>query len=83
MTQIIVDEVLKSKLNGLTQLLELCDAEGRVVARVIPVPAPQPLSEGLEPPLEAGKNVKVKRKQEKKQNVHHGGKGGAHLEKNW
>ncbi len=62
MTQIIVDEVLKSKLNGLTQLLELCDAEGRVVARVIPVPAPA-LSEGLEPPL--SREERQQRKQEK------------------
>ncbi len=37
MTQIIVDEVLRNKLNGLTQPLELCNDQGQVVARVIPV----------------------------------------------
>ena len=50
MTRIIVDELLKSKLNDLTQPLELCNAEGRVLARVFPVLDPA-LYEGLECPF--------------------------------
>jgi hypothetical protein len=36
MTRIIVDEVLRSKLRDFVQPLELCDASGRILARLIP-----------------------------------------------
>lgn len=36
MTQVILDDVLRSKLHNLTNPLELCDESGRVVARVYP-----------------------------------------------
>ena len=62
MTQITLDDVLMSKLNNLTQPLELCNAAGRVVARVTPIPEPA-LYEGLEPPL--SREERQKRKQEK------------------
>ena len=50
MTQIIVDETLRTKLHNLTQPLELCDANGQVLARLTPA---LDLSqyEGLEPPV--------------------------------
>jgi hypothetical protein len=41
-TQIIVDDILRSKLNGLTQPLELCNDEGKVIARVTPIPETTP-----------------------------------------
>ena len=31
MTRVLVDDLLRTKLHDLTQPLELCDAEGRVV----------------------------------------------------
>ncbi len=37
MTQIILDEVLRNKLQHLAEPLELCDQSGRVVARVFPM----------------------------------------------
>lgn len=37
MVQIAIDDVLRDQLDGLTQPIELCDASGRVVARVTPV----------------------------------------------
>jgi hypothetical protein len=37
MTQIILDEVLRSKLHNLTEALELCDESGTILARLIPV----------------------------------------------
>jgi hypothetical protein len=61
-TQIIVDEELRSKLNNLTQYLELCNAEGRVIARVIPV-FDSALNESMEPPL--SREERQKRKQNK------------------
>jgi len=36
MTQVIVDDLLRSRLQNLTHPLELCDASGRVVGRVFP-----------------------------------------------
>jgi hypothetical protein len=36
MTQIIVDESLRSRLNNLVEPLELCDASGRVLATLTP-----------------------------------------------
>jgi hypothetical protein len=49
MTRIVIDDVLRSKLNDLTQPLELCNAEGRVVGRFFPVIDPSQY-EGLESP---------------------------------
>ncbi len=37
MNQIIVDAFLMSRLNDLKQSLELCDASGKVLARVVPL----------------------------------------------
>jgi hypothetical protein len=36
MTKIVVDAVLRSKLQNLTQALELCDESGRVLGRFSP-----------------------------------------------
>jgi hypothetical protein len=37
MTQILLDSVLRSKLQNLSGPLELCDESGNILARVIPV----------------------------------------------
>ena len=37
MTQITLDAALRSKLHDLSQPLELCDEQGHILARVIPV----------------------------------------------
>ncbi len=37
MTRIILDAALREKLNNLLQPMELCDEEGRVLARLTPV----------------------------------------------
>jgi len=50
MTQIILDDVLRAKLHGLSAPLEICNAEGRVVARVLPVLDASEY-EGLEPTI--------------------------------
>jgi hypothetical protein len=39
MIRVPLDQTLRDKLHNLTQPLELCDDEGLVVARVIPVQA--------------------------------------------
>jgi hypothetical protein len=38
MTRIIVDEVLREKLQNFAQPLDLYDEEGRILARVTPLP---------------------------------------------
>ncbi len=50
MTRIVMDDVLREKLNGLGEILELCDASGKVLARVVPA-APQLTPEDLIPPI--------------------------------
>jgi hypothetical protein len=40
MKRVLYDAVLKEKLPELDSLVELCDEEGRVIARVVPVPDP-------------------------------------------
>lgn len=50
MTQILLDDVLRAKLHGLTAPLEICNAEGRVVARVLPVLSGSEY-DNLEPPI--------------------------------
>ena len=50
MTRIVMDDVLRDKLNGLKETLELCDTSGQVLARVVPT-APQPAPEDLIPPI--------------------------------
>jgi hypothetical protein len=37
MTRVTIDAVLRSKLHGLSEPLELCDESGQVVARLFPV----------------------------------------------
>jgi hypothetical protein len=36
MRKVLIDEVLLSKLHNLTEVVELCDASGQVVAKVVP-----------------------------------------------
>lgn len=36
MTRIVMDDVLRDKLNGLNEIVELCDDSGQVLARVVP-----------------------------------------------
>jgi len=36
MTRVIIDDVLRSKLHNFTEPLELCDASGRVLGRLVP-----------------------------------------------
>ena len=36
MTRIILDDAMKAQLRNLTEPLELCDANGRLLARVVP-----------------------------------------------
>jgi hypothetical protein len=60
MTQIILDAALRSKLNNLTQPLELCDDSGRVVAVVTPMPNPADY-EPVEPPPLSEKELQRRR----------------------
>ena len=36
MTRIIIDDAMKAKLHNLAEPLELCDQDGRLLARVVP-----------------------------------------------
>ena len=36
MGKVILDDVLRSRLNGLNEHLEVCDADGRVVGHYLP-----------------------------------------------
>ncbi len=38
MTRVVVDAAIRSRLNNLTEVLELCDESGRVLAQLIPAP---------------------------------------------
>jgi hypothetical protein len=40
MKRVLYDAVLREKLPDLESLVELCDEEGRVIARIVPVPDP-------------------------------------------
>lgn len=51
MTRIVMDDVLREKLNGLGEILELCDTSGKVLARVVPTLALQVSPEDLIPPI--------------------------------
>ena len=51
MTRIVMDAVLREKLNGLNEIVELCDASGQVLARVVPT-AMQVRPEDLIPPID-------------------------------
>ena len=50
MTQIILDQSLRTKLHDLNQPLEICDESGKVLARLIPV-IDQSSFEPIEPHL--------------------------------
>lgn len=50
MTRITLDAELQKRLLNLTDIVEICDDSGRVVARVLPTPDPT-TSEGLEPQI--------------------------------
>ena len=39
MSKVIVDETLRSRLNGLNEEIELCDESGRTLGHVLPVDA--------------------------------------------
>jgi hypothetical protein len=62
MTRVIVDETLRNRLHNLTQPLELCDANGQLLARLTPAFDPSQY-EGLESPI--GKEELQRRKQNK------------------
>jgi hypothetical protein len=62
MIRVTVDDMLREKLQGLLLPLELCDAQGRILARVFPVYDPA-LYEGLEPPF--SREERQRRKQTK------------------
>ncbi len=62
MTRIIVDETLRKKLHNFSEPLELCDAAGQVVARLLPAFDPSEY-EGLEPQI--SKEELQRRKQHK------------------
>jgi hypothetical protein len=49
MRRVVVDAVLRNKLQNLVQPLELCDESGKVLARVYPVP--DPAESNLEPKI--------------------------------
>ena len=51
MTRIVMDAALREKLNGLNQIVELCDDSGHVVARVVPTTM-QVRPEDLIPPID-------------------------------
>jgi hypothetical protein len=51
MTRIVIDDVLREKLNGLEGIVELCDTSGKVLARVMPTLAMQLSPEDLIPPI--------------------------------
>lgn len=46
MKQVLFDDVLREKLSDLGGPIELCDEDGRVLARVVPTPDPD-----WEPPI--------------------------------
>lgn len=50
MTRIVVDASLREKLQDFAQPLELCDDDGRVLARVMPVYDPEEYGP-LDPPI--------------------------------
>lgn len=50
MTRILVDAVLRDKLQDFSQPLELCDDGGRVLARVMPVYNPE-VYDLIDPPI--------------------------------
>jgi hypothetical protein len=64
MTRVIVDEQLRSKLQNLSEPLELCDEKGYLVARVLPAYDPR-LYEGLEPTISAEELQRRKQSKEK------------------
>jgi hypothetical protein len=49
MKKVLFDAVLKEKLSDLDEPIELCDEEGRVVARILPMPDPD--RDDLVPPI--------------------------------
>jgi hypothetical protein len=49
MNKVLYDGVLKEELPDLESVVELCDKEGRVIARIVPVPGPD--WEDLEPKI--------------------------------
>ena len=50
MTRIVVDALLRERLQGFAAPLELCDDEGRVLARLTPVYDPEEY-DPLDPPI--------------------------------
>ncbi|HZY86201.1 MAG TPA: hypothetical protein VFE78_15315 [Gemmataceae bacterium] len=63
MTQIVVDEILRGKLQNLTQPVELCDSSGRVLGRVFPLLDPSEYD--LEPKISHEELQRRKQSKEK------------------
>lgn len=64
MTRIILDPELRSKLLDLVEPLELCDQEGRVLARLLPAMDPY-CHEGLQPTISREELQRRKQNKEK------------------
>ena len=77
MTRVIVDETLRHKLHNLTQPLELCDADGQLLARLTPA-LDRLQYEGLEPPLS---HEELQRRRQNKGKTYTTAEVLAHLEK--
>jgi hypothetical protein len=59
-TRVVVSESVRQQLRNFTEVLELCDDSGRVLARVFPVPN-QAEAEAARPPLS---EAEVRRRKE-------------------
>jgi len=77
MTRVIVDETLRHKLHNLTQPLELCDADGQLLARLTPA-LDRLQYEGLEPSLS---REELQRRKQNKGKTYTTAEVLAHLEK--
>jgi hypothetical protein len=52
MNKLVLDDTLKAKLNGLTELVEVCDSAGHTVGHFVPASLyHQLLYEGLDSPI--------------------------------
>lgn len=65
MTRIVVDASLRERLHDLARPLELCDDEGRVLARLMPVYDPEEYGP-LEPPVSEEELDRRERSSEKR-----------------
>ncbi len=77
MTQVIVDAELLGRLHNLRQPLQLCDASGKILARVVPVPESADY-EDLEPQI---RREEMQRRKQNKGRTYTTAEVLAHLEK--